>query len=133
MICKNCGANIRNKENYCPNCGMELMVSYSKSLKEKYIAGEYHDHRDDLIIKDRYDQKSQKEEFEPVKHSYETEDYYGNETLEEYETGENWFICTFCNNIIFSCCSPLWICPRYDPIFRNFTFITRFFKYKIVI
>jgi hypothetical protein len=89
MICKNCGANIRNRENYCPNCGMELMVSYSKSLKEKYIAGEYHDHRDDLIIKNRYNQKNQKEESEPVKRSYETEDYYGNETLEEYETGKS--------------------------------------------
>ncbi|MGB8232773.1 MAG: zinc-ribbon domain-containing protein [Methanobacterium sp.] len=89
MICKNCGANIRNRENYCPNCGMELMVSYSKSLKEKYIAGEYSDHRDDLIIKDKYNQKNQKEEFEPVKHSYETEEYYGNETLEGYETGES--------------------------------------------
>jgi hypothetical protein len=86
MICKNCGANIRNRESYCPNCGMELMVSYSKSLKEKYIAGEYHDQRDDLIIKDRYNRKNQEEEFEPVKRSYETEDYYGNETLEEYET-----------------------------------------------
>ncbi|HEX7467760.1 MAG TPA: zinc-ribbon domain-containing protein [Methanobacterium sp.] len=89
MICKNCGANIRNRENYCPNCGMELMVSYSKSLKEKYIAGEYRDHRDDLIIKNRNNQKNQKEEFEPVKGSNETEDYYGNEILEEYETGES--------------------------------------------
>jgi zinc-ribbon domain len=86
MICKNCGANIRNRESYCPNCGMELMVPYSKSLKEKYIAGEYHDQRDDLNIKDRYNQKNQEEEFEHVKRSYETEDYYGNETLEEYET-----------------------------------------------
>ena len=43
MICKNCGANIKNRETYCPSCGMELMVPYSKSLKEKYIAGEYQD------------------------------------------------------------------------------------------
>ncbi len=29
--------------------------------------------RDDLIIKDKNNQKNQKEEFEPVKHSYEYE------------------------------------------------------------
>ncbi len=34
MICDNCGAEINNKERYCPNCGMELPTS--KSSKKKY-------------------------------------------------------------------------------------------------
>lgn len=33
MICDNCGADIDNKERYCPNCGMELPT---KSSKKKY-------------------------------------------------------------------------------------------------
>ena len=50
MICKNCGAKIKNRETYCPSCGMELMVPYSKSLKEKYIAGEYQDHQKNSLV-----------------------------------------------------------------------------------
>ena len=53
MICKNCGADIRNRESYCPSCGMELLIPYSKSLKEKYIAGEYHDRQDNYISRDK--------------------------------------------------------------------------------
>lgn len=46
MICENCGANIKNRESFCPNCGMELMTPYSKSIKAKYIAGEYTEDQD---------------------------------------------------------------------------------------
>ena len=53
MICKNCGADIRNRESYCPSCGMELLIPYSKSLKEKYIAGEYHDRQDSHISRNK--------------------------------------------------------------------------------
>ena len=86
MICKNCGTNIRNRESYCPNCGMELMVPYSKSLKEKYIAGEYHDQHDDLIFRDKKEHRDPENEFKPVERAYESEEYYGNGTMEEYET-----------------------------------------------
>ncbi|UTB31635.1 MAG: zinc-ribbon domain-containing protein [Methanobacterium sp. ERen5] len=41
MICENCGAEIRNRENYCPNCGMEVISPYNKSIKARYMAGEY--------------------------------------------------------------------------------------------
>ena len=85
MICKNCGEEIRNRENYCPSCGMELLVPYSKSLKEKYIAGEYQDHQEDYII--RKNNKT-KNEYHPRE---DTADYeqYDDQTLEEYETKES--------------------------------------------
>jgi hypothetical protein len=53
MICKNCGAEISKMESYCPKCGMELSIPYSKSLKEKYMAGEYSDNEDKFISEDR--------------------------------------------------------------------------------
>ncbi len=86
MICKNCGANIRTRESYCPNCGMELMVPYSKSLKEKYIAGEYHDKHDNLDFRDKTEHRNQENEYKPAEPAYESGEYYGNETMEEYET-----------------------------------------------
>jgi hypothetical protein len=85
MICKNCGANIKNRETYCPSCGMELMVPYSKSLKEKYIAGEYQDNPNNSFIHNKKDQPVQKEEYQRVKHDNEYEQYHGNETHEEYQ------------------------------------------------
>ena len=36
MICDNCGAKIDIEEEYCPNCGMELLNSASKPTKKKY-------------------------------------------------------------------------------------------------
>ena len=85
MICKNCGANIKNREAYCPSCGMELMVPYSKSLKEKYIAGEYHDNPKNSVVHNKKDQVVQKEEFQRVEHINQYEQYHGNETHEEYQ------------------------------------------------
>ncbi len=85
MICKNCGEEIRNRENYCPSCGMELSVPYSKSLKEKYIAGEYQDHQEEHIIRKNNQTEN---EYRPRK---DTADYeqYDDQTLEEYETKES--------------------------------------------
>jgi len=54
MICENCGANIKNRESFCPNCGMELMNPYSKSIKAKYIAGEYNEDQDTHIENQNY-------------------------------------------------------------------------------
>ena len=87
MICKNCGANIRNRESYCPSCGMELMIPYSKSLKEKYIAGEYRDHPDDFIDKKNY--VEQVNEYQPEKREDEYDQNYRYETHEEYEAPES--------------------------------------------
>jgi hypothetical protein len=84
MICKNCGANIKNRETYCPSCGMELMVPYSKSLKEKYIAGEYHDNPQKAVVHNKNKQKPQKEEFHHVEHTDEYKQYHSNESQEEY-------------------------------------------------
>lgn len=88
MICKNCGANIKNRETYCPSCGMELMVPYSKSLKEKYIAGEYHDNPNSIVHNNR-NQNVQQEEFRHVERTNEYEQYHGNERHEEYQPQES--------------------------------------------
>ncbi|MBZ2165554.1 hypothetical protein K8N75_05810 [Methanobacterium sp. VT] len=76
---------MRNRENYCPSCGMELSVPYSKSLKEKYIAGEYQDHQEEHIIRKNNRTET---EYRPRK---DTNDYeqYDDQTLEEYETKES--------------------------------------------
>jgi hypothetical protein len=83
MICKNCGANITKKENYCPSCGMELMIPYSKSLKEKYIAGEYHDQQDDFNTRGTRSNRSVEREDYPEQDADEYEQYHGAEG--EYE------------------------------------------------
>lgn len=86
MICKNCGAEIKNKESYCPSCGMELFVPYSKSLKEKYIAGEYNDREENFIVRDRRNSPVE-EEYYPEKGADEQEQYQGDETEDYNETG----------------------------------------------
>lgn len=87
MICKNCGAEIRNRESYCPNCGMELYVPYSKSLKEKYIAGEYQDRQEDFIVRDRRNNRAEKKEYYPEQGADEYEQHHEDETQEYNETG----------------------------------------------
>ena len=89
MICKNCGAEISNRESYCPSCGMELMVPYSKSLKEKYIAGEYQDRQDDFIVRDRRNKRVEERESYHEKGADDYGQYYGNETEEYHETEES--------------------------------------------
>lgn len=80
MICKNCGEELINNENYCPQCGMELSTSYSKPLKEKYIEGEYQDKQENYISpKNKTNQEYPSKDME-----YE----YNNQTLEEYEAKE---------------------------------------------
>lgn len=61
MICENCGVEIKNRERYCPSCGMELLIPYSKSLKEKYMAGEYLENQDTHV---HYQKKNVKKEIE---------------------------------------------------------------------
>jgi hypothetical protein len=89
MICKNCGANIKNKETYCPSCGMELMVPYSKSLKEKYIAGEYQDHPKNSVVHNRRNKTEQKQELRHVEDTDEYEQYHGNEEYQKQGSGSS--------------------------------------------
>lgn len=86
MICKNCNAKIRNRESYCPSCGMELLIPYSKSLKEKYMAGEYIDRQDDSILRDKRNNRTQESEYPNEKSADEYEQYYENEAQEHPET-----------------------------------------------
>ena len=87
MICKNCGADIRNRESYCPSCGMELLIPYSKSLKEKYIAGEYHDSQDNYISRDK--RKNRVIEDEYTDKWYDEHEQYEEDVQEGYETGKS--------------------------------------------
>ena len=41
MKCENCGAEVKNRQSYCPKCGMELFNSDYKPLKNKFLKGEY--------------------------------------------------------------------------------------------
>ena len=81
MICENCGAEIRNRENYCPNCGMEVISPYNKSIKARYMAGEYTENQGDYYSRKRRskDEEVYVEETEPQV-SKETEP----ELVEEY-------------------------------------------------
>ncbi len=87
MICKNCGADIRNRESYCPSCGMELLIPYSKSLKEKYIAGEYHDRQDNYISRDK--RKNRVIENEYTDKWSDEHEQYDEDVQEGYETGKS--------------------------------------------
>lgn len=87
MICKNCGADIRNRESYCPSCGMELLIPYSKSLKEKYIAGEYHDSQDNYISRDK--RKNRVIENEYTDKWSDEHEQYEEDVQEGYETGKS--------------------------------------------
>lgn len=48
MKCENCGRQIKDDENYCPNCGMEIVTS-DKPLQKKYLNNDY--------IEEDYDRK----------------------------------------------------------------------------
>lgn len=87
MICENCGTDINRRESYCPNCGMELMVPYSKSLKEKYIAGEYYDRQERYNTDANRSQRESEADYpaESTAEGYQVE----NASQEVYETEES--------------------------------------------
>ncbi|MGB9979095.1 zinc-ribbon domain-containing protein [Methanobacterium sp.] len=62
MICDNCGAEIDNKERYCPNCGMELPTS--KSSKKKNYKNSQQFTSDNFQSKKKYRNYSNEEYLE---------------------------------------------------------------------
>ena len=52
VVCENCGGNIRKGDSYCPQCGMELLVSEYKPLKKRYIRGEYYDEEEERFYEE---------------------------------------------------------------------------------
>lgn len=88
MICENCGAEIKNRESYCPNCGMEIISPYSKSIKARYMAGEYRENEGNYTPRNRRNREKEVyveeteapfvEETDPdaVEEYYEPEEYY---------------------------------------------------------
>jgi hypothetical protein len=87
MICENCGAEINNRESYCPSCGMELMIPYSKSIKEKYIAGGYLENQDTHI---HYKKKDIVTETEVPEEIVQEADQYSEARTEEYPEAQEY-------------------------------------------
>ena len=63
MICDNCGAEIDNKERYCPNCGMELPTS--KSSKKKNYRNSQQPTRDNSRSQNYWDSNEEHLERKP--------------------------------------------------------------------
>jgi hypothetical protein len=47
MKCENCGAEIRKKARYCPDCGMD--IPEHKPLQNKYLRGEYQEDEEEFL------------------------------------------------------------------------------------
>lgn len=102
MICDNCGVNIDEGEEYCPNCGMELLIP--KTVKNKYyedLKSIYSDSSNFSKPAKRYNNDSRSFNFDnsqtvekPIKQRYmkyskpESPDYSKYYDEEEYEESE---------------------------------------------
>ncbi len=84
MICENCGAEIKNRESYCPNCGMELINPHTKSIKAKYMAGEYTENQNTYVPKNKTKLPKEKQEYIEEKDDPEVQQY-AEADMEEYE------------------------------------------------
>lgn len=85
MICDNCGATIDANEEFCPNCGMQLIDVQPKPRKKKKYNKKSRSFDDakavDKPIKQRYIENSQPE-------SYDYSHYFDDDEYEEYESPE---------------------------------------------
>lgn len=89
MKCENCGAKIRKWESYCPKCGMEIINSESKPLKNKYLRGEYHEHREVAI--EPYD--LDEEDFSAAKYhedTYQNKDNYSDRDYNQHNQDDDY-------------------------------------------
>ncbi|WP_429222273.1 zinc-ribbon domain-containing protein [Methanobacterium oryzae] len=81
MICDNCGAKIDANEEYCPNCGMQLLDLPPNPKKKRSHKSTHYNHNDsrsfEKPIKERYIGNS----------APESPDY--SQYVDEYEYGEN--------------------------------------------
>lgn len=105
MICDNCGANIDKNEEYCPNCGMELLTptpkknrypkkptnprrEKSKPSDDEEIFSHSNPHSIEKPIKEKYIGYSEPES-QDYSQYYDRDDYEDTEPYnetEEYET-----------------------------------------------
>ncbi len=89
MICDNCGAIIPEKEEFCPNCGMQLVDLYSKPKnKKKYSKNSkssknYDFDSFDKPIKQKYMGNSKPE-------SYDYSQYLDDDGYKEHEFNDNY-------------------------------------------
>lgn len=85
MICENCGAEIRKKARYCPDCGMD--VPEYKTLQYKYLRGEYQEDEEEFLVdNDEYNHADEAHYHQEYSNG---EDEYQNEEYEAYEVTES--------------------------------------------
>lgn len=102
MICDNCGAKIDASEEYCPNCGMQLLDLPPTPIKKKrnYKNSNHYSHNDsrsfEKPIKKRYIKNSSPEspdysqyidEEELPEETYYEQDYYKKDYKEKSSMG----------------------------------------------
>lgn len=87
MICENCGVRIKNRESYCPNCGMELITPYTKSIKAKYIAGEYNENQNTYVPRNKRNAEEYDQQITDEPEVSEVEEYYEADVEEYKESG----------------------------------------------
>lgn len=91
MPCDNCGAEIDKKEEYCPECGMELLSSVSKPKKKKYYKDPAPISHENSYFQDKPQKKEYYRDPEPVIYKDSFHDkplkkkYYENPDHEYYE------------------------------------------------
>lgn len=87
MICDNCGANIDKGEEYCPNCGMQLLdLPPNPMKKKKYYKDSKSIGSDNSQIVEKPIKKKYTEDSVPESPDY---SHYDNEYDVEYEEAES--------------------------------------------
>jgi hypothetical protein len=87
MICDNCGANIDKSEDYCPNCGMQLLdLPPAPKKKKKYYKDSKSISPDNSQIVEKPIKRRYTEDSVPESPDY---SHYDSKYDEEYEEAES--------------------------------------------
>lgn len=88
MICDNCGAIIDKNEEFCPNCGMQILNLHPTPKKRKYYSGSFKHNNSrsvDKPIKQRYI-KNSKPKSQDYRQYFDDEEYEEPHNHDYYET-----------------------------------------------
>jgi|APFre7841882630_1041343.scaffolds.fasta_scaffold22668_2 hypothetical protein len=89
MICENCGAEIRKKAKYCPDCGMD--ITEYKPLQDKYLRGENQDDEEEFLDDNgeynHADEAHYHQEYSDGGKKYQNEEYGAYEVTESQGSG----------------------------------------------
>jgi zinc-ribbon domain len=83
MKCENCGAEIRKKDRYCPDCGMD--IPEYKPLQDKYLRGENQDEEGFWDDNEEYvhtDKAQYHQEYSNGENQYQNDEYGAYEVTE---------------------------------------------------